>query len=77
MTGNKEYAVLLSAASEMVYGPELVCPEIYSHAIDAGAAGQRIRNTSGLEFEVMRKVDGQWRNARGETPVQVIRRRWA
>jgi hypothetical protein len=71
-----KYAVLLSAASEMVYGPELVCPERFNRVLDAADFAQRIKQASGLEYEIMHSAEDGWRSTRGETAVEVIRRRW-
>lgn len=71
----RTYAVLLSAASPLVYS-ELVTPMRFAHAVDAGTHGQRIRQVTGYEYEVMRHTPEGWRNARGESPQQVIARRW-
>lgn len=71
-----KYAVLFSAASEMVYGPDLVSHERFNHAVEASVLGERVRQASGLEYEVMHATDNGWRSTKGETAVQVIRRRW-
>jgi hypothetical protein len=72
------YALLFSAAPEAVYGPELVSNERFTVRVNAFAFGEMIRQTTGLEFQVMHNLgDGRgWRSWKGETPVQVIRRRW-
>lgn len=70
------YAVLVSAASEALYGPELVCPSRFDRLECATAAGDSVVQAAGLEYEIMTEVDGQWRSSRGETAVAVIRRRW-
>jgi hypothetical protein len=74
---DRVFAVLFSAASEAVYGPELVSQERFTHAVDASSLGERVKRASGLEYEVMHQTADGWRNVRGETAVQVIRRRWA
>ena len=71
-----KYAVLVSAASEALYGPELVCPSRFERVEYAMAAGESVVQAAGLEYEIMTEVDGQWRSSRGETAVDVIRRRW-
>lgn len=73
----REYTVLFSAASEMVYGPELVSRERFAHAVEATTLGERVRQASGLEYELMRRTVDGWRSLRGDTAIQVIRRRWA
>jgi hypothetical protein len=73
----RQYAVLFSAASEAVYGPDLVSHERFAHAVEATALGQRVRQASGLEYELMKRTPDGWRSMRGETAVAVIRRRWA
>lgn len=76
MTG-REYAVLFSAASETVYGPDLVSHERFEHAVQASGLGERVKRASGLEYELMKNTSEGWRSMRGETAVQVIHRRWA
>jgi hypothetical protein len=75
-TDISKYAVLFSAASEAVYGPELVSGELFDRAIDAASLGARIARIQGFEYEVMHSTPEGWRNNRGESPVQVVRRRW-
>ena len=70
------YTVLLSSAAEAVDGPELVCPERYSHAGDATSYGERMHREKGLEYEVMILIGPTWRSVRGETAQEVIERRW-
>lgn len=76
MNTKREYAVLFSAASEAVYGPELVSSERFEHAVDAASLGEKVKRSSGLEYELMKRTPDGWRSVRGETAVQVIRRRW-
>lgn len=74
---NREFAVLLSAASSAVYGDELVCPTRFGSITSASVAGYQVRRATGLEFEVMERTPEGWRSSKGETALQVIQRRWA
>lgn len=71
-----QYAVLYSAASEAVYGPELVAPERFTRLVDAHFHAGPIATRQGFEYEVMRATPSGWRSRQGETAVEVIRRRW-
>ena len=73
----KVYTVLFSAASEAVYGPDLVSHERYGHAADAFELGERVKRVSGLEYEVMHLTDNGWRSANGQSAIEVIRARWS
>ncbi|WP_100459424.1 hypothetical protein [Mycobacteroides abscessus] len=68
-------AVLFSHASSMVY-EELVTPERFTCRVPAATFAQRIARIQGVEYEVMELVGGRWQSRRGESPVEVIRRRW-
>jgi len=73
----KTYAVLFSHASTLVY-EDYIGPQRFANVIDASTFGERIKNVQGVEYEVMKKIgDGEWLSPRGETALQVIRRRWA
>ncbi len=71
------YAILLSAASEAMDGPELVTPERFEHAVVASSFGHQIKQASGLEYEVMHWTEDGWRNFWGQSAVEVIRKRWS
>ncbi|SKN09531.1 Uncharacterised protein [Mycobacteroides abscessus subsp. massiliense] len=68
-------AVLFSHASSMVY-EELVTPERFTCRVPAATFAQRIARIQGVQYEVMELVGGRWQSRRGESPVEVIRRRW-
>ncbi|SKX80979.1 Uncharacterised protein [Mycobacteroides abscessus subsp. bolletii] len=68
-------AVLFSHGSSMVY-EELVTPERFTCRVPAETFAQRIARIQGVEYEVMELVGGRWQSRKGETPVDVIRRRW-
>jgi hypothetical protein len=74
--GGGQYTLLLSAASEAVYGPELVLDDRFDRSEPAVDLGQRIVSLAGLEYELMREVDGKWISNKGETAEEVIKRRW-
>lgn len=69
------FCVLFSHASTAVY-PDLVDPERFTSRTAAHELGQRIARVQGIEYEVMERIDGQWRSTKGELPIEVIRRRW-
>lgn len=68
-------AVLFSHASSMVY-EELVTPERFTCRLPAQSFAQRIARIQGVEYEVMELVGVRWQSRSGESPVDVIRRRW-
>lgn len=71
-----DYRVLLSAASTMVY-PDLMCETIYPEQSSATAFGAEMKHVNGYEFEVMRRSPaGEWLSRRGESAIEVVRRRW-
>lgn len=69
------FRVLFSHASERVY-EDLMHPEVFDHAVDASNFGESIRRAQGVEYELMRDTEQGWLSRKGETPVEVIRRRW-
>ncbi|GAB5000422.1 MULTISPECIES: hypothetical protein [Mycobacterium] len=76
MSDRREFAILFSHASTAVW-PELVSDERFADRIDAAEFGQSIVQVQGVEYEIMEKIEGQWRSGRGESPQDVIRRRWS
>lgn len=68
-------AVLFSHASSIVY-EELVTPERFTCRLPAQSFAQRIARIQGVEYEVMELVGVRWQSRSGESPVDVIRRRW-
>lgn len=73
----KQYAVLLSCASEAVYGPDLVVPTVYASGRAAADAGPS--RSTGLRFAIMYRQapDDQWRElGSGRSAVDTIRARW-
>ena len=65
-----EFGILLSHASEdtvpgLVWGSYPSIPE---------ATADAVKITQ--HFEIMAKIDGQWQAMCGETPIEVLRRRW-
>lgn len=73
---DRVFGVLFSHACIAVF-PELVCDERFGSRTAASFYGQDVARAQGVEFEVMALAgDGQWRNLRGESAVEVIRRRW-
>ncbi|MFD7247840.1 hypothetical protein ACFV6Y_38565 [Streptomyces massasporeus] len=69
------FAVLFSHASTRVY-EDLVDFQRFTTRQAARELGERIARVQGVEYEVMERIDGQWRSKKGELPVEVIRRRW-
>ncbi|MCC9181051.1 MULTISPECIES: hypothetical protein [Mycolicibacterium] len=70
-----KFAVLFSHASSAVYD-ELVTTHRFSSDVGARVFGDKIAYVQGVEYEVMELTADGWRSARGESPVEVIRRRW-
>lgn len=68
-------AVLFSHASSMVY-EESIDPARFTCRLPALSYAQRIARIQGVEYEVVELVGGRWQSRSGESPVDVIRRRW-
>ena len=54
-------------------GNPFVTPQRFDYAVTASVFGY----WSGQEYEVMHWTEDGWRNAWGESAVEVIRKRWA
>ena len=70
------YRVLFSHASTQVY-EDLMDPQVFDTAIEAEAFAQDIWRVQGVGCELMRETDRGWLSRKGETPTEVIRRKWA
>jgi hypothetical protein len=72
-----EYAILMSDASVDNNGPDLVLNSRFRYALTASNRAHAIAKAAGLEYEIMREVNGTWTSSRGETAQQVMTRRWS
>lgn len=76
------FGVLLSSAPDASVVDHtydhLDAPVPFTGANQASEYGGMVRSVQpGIEFEVMRLEDGQWRDFMGRTPAQTIEARWA
>lgn len=74
----KVYALLFSHVIDGITTyPEWVGRQRFSSSVMASRIGDLLNRNTGAEYEIMIRRGRDWVSARGESPKEVIKRRWS